>query len=172
MCIPVLDTRGVEGDISPVENDEVARVLQEIATLLSLKGENPFKIRAYERGAEVILGLDEDLATVIAKGRLRSIEGIGEALAEKIETLVKGGRVRLYDELKAEIPRGLVDLLRIPGVGPGRARALHEALGVDSIVALEAACRDGRVAAVKGFGARTAQGLLRSIERMTGGGGV
>jgi DNA polymerase (family X) len=155
-----------------VDNESVARVLQEIATLLSLKGENPFKIRAYERGAEAVLSLDEPLATVIAQGRLRGIEGIGEALAEKIETLVQGGRVRLYDELKAEIPPGLVDLLRIPGVGPGRARALHQALGVDSVVALESACRDGRVAAVKGFGARTAQSLLRSIERMSGRGGV
>jgi DNA polymerase (family 10) len=151
---------------SRVDNQAIAGVFQEIATLLALKGENPFKIRAYERGAEAILGLDEQLATVVAEGRLRGIEGIGDALAEKIETLLRGGRVRVYDELKAEIPPGLVDLLKVPGIGPGRARALHGALGIDSVAALDAACRDGRVAAVKGFGPRTAQGILRSIERM------
>lgn len=153
-----------------MDKESIARVLQEIALLLALKGENPFKIRAYERGAEALLSLDEDLATIIAGGRLRDIEGIGQALAEKIETLRAGGRVRLYDELKAEIPPGLLDLLRIPGLGPARARALHRALGVDSVTALEAACQDGRVAAAKGFGAKTAQNLLRAIERSRGQG--
>ncbi len=151
-----------------MDKDTIAGVLQEIALLLALKGENPFKIRAYERGAEVLLSLDEDLAKIIAEGRLRSLEGIGEALAEKIEALSAGGRVRLYDELKAEVPPGLLDLLRVPGLGPARARALHQALGVDSITALEAACQDGRVAATKGFGAKTAANLLRAIARVRG----
>ena len=148
-----------------MDKEAIADILGEIALLLSLKGENPFKIRAYERGAEALRALDEDLGAVIAAGGLREIEGIGEALAEKIQTLFSGGRVRLYDELKAEIPAGLVDLLRVPGLGPARVRALHEALGIDSIAALQAACLDGRVAAVKGFGAKIAQSLLRAIER-------
>ncbi len=148
-----------------MDKQAIAALLQEIGLMLALKGENPFKIRAYERGAEALLALDEDLATVIRQGRLRAIEGIGEALAEKIQTLQSGGRVRLYDELKATIPAGLMDMLRIPGLGPARVRALHQALGVDSITALQAACRDGRVAAAKGFGARTAANLLRAIER-------
>lgn len=152
-----------------MDKEAIAAVLREIALLLALKGENPYKIRAYERGAEALLALEEDLAVVMAEGRLRAIEGIGEALAEKIETLRAGGRVRLYDELKSEIPPGLRDMLRVPGLGPARARALHQALGVDSITALEAACRDGRVSATRGFGAKTAANLLRAIERLQDG---
>jgi len=148
-----------------VDKEAIASVFQEIAVLLSLKGENPFKIRAYERGAESLLSMDEDLGAVIGEGRLRTIDGIGEALAEKIEALHAGAKVRLYEELKAEVPPGLVEMLRVPGLGPGRTRALHQALGIDSIPALEAACRDGRVAAVKGFGPKTALNLLRAIER-------
>lgn len=148
-----------------MDKDAIASVLQEIGLMLALKGENPFKIRAYERGAEALLSLDEDLATVIGEGRLRAIPGIGEALADKIHALHSGARVRLYDELKAEIPPGLMDMLRVPGLGPARVRALYQGLGIDSITALEAACRDGRVAAAKGFGSRTAANLLRAIER-------
>ncbi len=154
-----------------MDNEAIARVLEEIALMLSLKGDNPFKIRAYERGAEALRGLDEDLSAVIAGGRLREIEGIGEALAEKIEALHAGKPVRLYEQLKSEIPPGLVDMLRVPGLGPARARTLYQALGIDSITALDAACRDGRVAATKGFGAKTAQNLLRAIERVQGGRG-
>jgi DNA polymerase (family 10) len=155
-----------------VDTEAIARVLGEIALMLSLKGDNPFKIRAYERGAEALRGLDEDLSAVIAAGRLRDVEGIGEALAGKIEALHWGQPVELYEQLKAETPPGLMDMLRVPGLGPARARALHRALGIDSITALDAACRDGRVAATKGFGARTAQNLLRAIERIQGGRGA
>jgi DNA polymerase (family 10) len=146
-----------------MQSQEIAETLQEIGLLLALKGENPFKIRAYERGAEVVLSLEEELEDLIQSGELRDQEGIGEALATKIETLHAGGEVDLLNRLRTEIPAGLVEMLRVPGVGPGRIRTLRKELGVETVDALEEACRDGRVAALKGFGQKSSERMIRGI---------
>lgn len=146
-----------------MDKDQVAAVLSEIGVLLELKGENPFKCRAYANAARLLEGLTEPLEKLVAERRLGELKGIGEALQEKITTLVTTGRLPYYEELKASIPPGLVEMLEIPGLGPKRIKLLHEKLGVDSVEKLEAACRAGRVAALEGFGEKTQTKILEGI---------
>jgi DNA polymerase (family X) len=143
---------------------EIAAVLNDIATLLELKGENPFKVRAYVSGARVIESLsEEEIETRVAAGTLDEVKGIGEALAQKIGELRSTGRLGFCETLKTSLPPGLVELLEIPGVGPKKIKVLHEQLGVDSIVKLEEACKAGRVAELGGFGAKTQTKILEGI---------
>ena len=145
-------------------NDEVAEVLEEIGILLELKGENPFKTRAYFNGARTISGLDETVKTLCSSGQLGSVKGIGAALQKKIEELVETGGLAYYEELKASIPEGLIEMLDIPGLGAKKVRAIHEALGVDTVDALEMACRSEKVAGLSGFGKKSEQKILDGIE--------
>ncbi len=144
--------------------EKVAEILIEIGTLLELKGENPFKTRAYQNGARTIESLTEPLEKIIADGKLGEIKGIGEALQEKITTLVTTGKLPYYEELKASIPAGLVEMLGIPGLGPKKVKKLHDELGVETIEALEAACNAGKVAALDGFGDKTQSKILEGIQ--------
>lgn len=146
-----------------MDKDAVAAVLVEIGTLLELKGENPFKTRAYHNAARTIEGLTEPLTTIVAEGRLEGIKGIGDALREKITLLVTTGRLPYYDELKSSLPPGLVELLQLQSVGPKKVKKLYEELGVDSIPSLEAACKAGRVAALDGFGEKSQSKILEAI---------
>ena len=123
---------------------EIADILKEIATLLELKGENPFKIRAYANGARALESLDEDLDVAIGEARLSEVPGLGKALVEKIETLHETGSLEFYDKLKDSIDDGLVSMLEIPGLGAKKIKALHDALGVATIEELQKACRKAR----------------------------
>lgn len=123
----------------------VAEILLEIGTLLELKGENPFKTRAYQNAARTIESLGEPLANLVAGKRLGKVKGIGAALEQKITELVETGKLAYYDELKASIPPGLIEMLDISGLGPKKIQALNKSLGVDSVEALEAACRGARL---------------------------
>ncbi|HEY5078428.1 MAG TPA: helix-hairpin-helix domain-containing protein, partial [Opitutaceae bacterium] len=144
--------------------NEIADVLAEIGTLMELKGENPFKVRAYSAGARAIEALEKvEFEKLVAEGNLQSVKGIGEALASKIEELHSTGRLEFLDKLKASIEPGLVDMLRIPGLGPKKIAAMRKALGVTSIPELEKACREGKVAALDGFGEKTQEKLLAGI---------
>ncbi|MDR2675121.1 MAG: PHP domain-containing protein [Opitutaceae bacterium] len=143
--------------------NEIADVLNNIAVLLELKGENPFKTRAYQAGARTLEALEEDLGAVIAEGRLGSLKGIGEALAKKITELHATGRLEFYEKLRASIAPGLAGMLEIPGLGAKKIRALHEKLGIDTIAALDRACRDGLVAGLPGFGEKTQEKILAGI---------
>jgi len=144
--------------------NEIADVLTQIGTLLELKGENPFKIRAYGAGARALEAIEEsELATLIAEDRLESVKGIGEALAQKISELHTTGSLAFFDKLQASIEPGLVAMLEIPGLGPKKIRALHDKLGLTTIEALAAACADGRVAALEGFGEKSAQKIVEGI---------
>jgi len=147
-----------------MDKDRVVEVLEEIGTLLELKGENPFKTRAYSTAARVLETLPESLDRVVAEGRLAELKGIGSALQQKITELVTTGRLAYYEELRASVPAGLLDLLTIPGLGPKKAKALHDALEVTSIEQLETACREGRVAGLAGFGAKTQAKILEGIQ--------
>ncbi len=146
-----------------MDKDAVAAVLVEIGTLLELKGENPFKTRAYHNAARTIEGLTEPLATIVTEGRLEGIKGIGDALREKITLLVTTGRLPYYEELKASLPPGLVELLQLQSIGPKKVKTLYDELGVDSIASLEAACEAGRVAALDGFGEKSQSKILEAI---------
>ncbi len=143
----------------------MAEILVEIGTLLELKGENPFKTRAYLNAARAVENLAEPLEKLVAENRLAEVKGIGESTAAKIAELVTTGKLRYYDDLKASIPPGLVELLEIPGLGPKRIQVLQKKLGVDSVEKLEAACRAGKVAALEGFGEKTQANLLEGIQR-------
>jgi DNA polymerase (family 10) len=147
-----------------VTKNEIADILNEIAVLLDLKGENPFKIRAYQSGARVLESLEEDLGKIIAEDRLGSIKGIGEALVKKITELYTTGKLKFYDELVASVAPGLVAMLEIPGLGPKKIKALASKLGIDSIAALTKACEEGRVAELDGFGEKTQEKLLAGIK--------
>ncbi|MCX7824535.1 MAG: DNA polymerase/3'-5' exonuclease PolX [Verrucomicrobiae bacterium] len=149
-----------------MDKAKVAEILDEIGTLLDLKGENPFKVRAYHNAARLISGLQQDLGELIETGRLGELKGIGEALTEKITELWKTDRLKYYDDLKASLPRGLVEMIAIPGFGPKRAQIVYRKLKVDSIEKLEAACRDGRVAALDGFGEKSQEKILQGIEQL------
>ena len=147
-----------------MDKDKVADILTEIGTLLELQGENPFKTRAYAGAARTIQGLSEPLEKIVAEKRLGEIKGVGKALEQKITELVETGTLKYYEELKAALPPGLVELLAIPGLGPKKIQVLNQQLGVDSLPKLEAACLAGRVAALPGFGEKTQANFLEGLE--------
>ena len=147
-----------------MDKKDIIEVLERIGTMLEIKGENPFKIRAYFSGARTLQTMEEDLGEVIDEGRLGEIPGIGKALTEKVETLYTTGELEFYDKLVASVPSGLMDLLEVPGLGGKKIKALHEQLDVDSIDSLTKACKEGKVAELKGFGAKTQEKILSGIK--------
>lgn len=146
-----------------VDRKQVARVLAEIAAMLDLKGENPFKVRAYENGARAVLSYAGDLAEAVATRELIKVKGIGTGLFANIETLVTTGSLPYYDELRAAFPPALRECLRIPGFGARKAKLLYDTLGIDSLESLEKACLEGKLTGVKGFGPKSAERILKGI---------
>ncbi len=155
--------------MASVTRDQVVGILERIALLLELQGENPFKVRAYHNGARALELLEGDLATLVHEDRLHGIPGIGDALREKISTLVTTGRLPYYEELCAQFPATLFELFDVSGLGPKKIKVLHEKLGVSSLADLERACRDGKVAVLDGFGAKTQEKLLHSLDALKQG---
>ncbi len=148
-----------------MDKDRIAEILAEIGVLLELKGEPVFKTRAYANASRTLEGLGESLENIIKEDRLGELKGIGDALQKKITELATTGRLPYYEELKASVPEGVLAMLRIPGLGPKKVRALHELLGVTTVEALEQACRDGKVAALAGFGEKTQTNICEGIAR-------
>ncbi len=146
-----------------MDKDQVAAILVEIGTLLELKGENPFKTRAYTNGARTLEGLTEPLEKIVAENRLGELKGFGEALQEKVTTLVTTGRLPYYETLKASLPPGLVEMLGLQGVGPKKVKRLYDELGIQSIEQLEAACKDNKIAVLDGFGEKSQAKILEAI---------
>src|SRR5438093_987817 len=146
-----------------MDKSQVAAVLSEIGTLLELHGENSFRCNAYHNAARAIDQLEGSLPELIANKQLGTIRGIGETLQEKITTLVTTGRLPFYDDLRAKTPPGLVQMLRIPGLGPKKVKALYDQLSIDDLDKLKEACVTDRVAELKGFGAKTQQKILDGI---------
>jgi DNA polymerase (family X) len=148
-----------------VTKNEIADVLTEIGTLLELKGENPFKVRAYQAGARAVEALeDAELARLIEQGELAGVRGFGDALVQKITELHTTGRLKFFEDLKASIAPGMVEMLQIPGLGPKKIKALNEKLGIASIAALTEACVAGRVAELAGFGEKTQEKIIAGIK--------
>jgi len=145
--------------------DEITEILETIARLLELKGENPFKIRAYANAARALETLGEDLPKMIAENRLQEVEGIGKAIAEKITTLVQTGRLEYYENLRDAFPPEISVLFELPGLGAKKIKALYETLGISSITKLERACREGKISPLPGFGTKTSENILRAIEQ-------
>lgn len=146
-----------------MDNDRVAEILVEIGTLLELKGENPFKARAYANAARSLESLAEPLERLIAEDRWDDLKGCGEAIRKKLTELVQTGRLKYYEDLKASVPPGLVAMLAIPGLGPKKIRKLHDVLKIETIEQLEAACQAGRIAELDGFGEKTQANICAGI---------
>ena len=147
-----------------MEKNDIAGVLDEIATFMELTGENPFKIRAYSAGARILENLTEDLGELIDGGKLADIPGLGEALVDKITTLRRDGVLPFHQKLKASIPAGLLEVMQIPGLGPKKVRALWTQLAVEDLAKLKEVCEAGAVAELKGFGAKTQEKILEGIK--------
>ena len=149
----------------PVHNDEIAAAFDEIAELLSLSGENQFRIRAYRRAAQTLRALPDDLAARLASGfDPDRLPGIGTDLAGKIREFVATGRCKSLEALRRSVPAGLRELLALPDIGPQRARALYEALGIHDLADLRAALDQQRIRLVPHFGARLEERLKKSLE--------
>jgi DNA polymerase (family 10) len=143
---------------------EIADILESIAQMLELKGELVFKVRAYSNAARALEGFSGDLAKAVADQQLSEIPGIGKAIAEKIGVLVTTGKLEYFDNLKAEFPSGVFEMFQLQGLGPKKIKAVWEKLGVVTVEDLEKASQDGRIAALPGFGKRTADNILAAIE--------
>ncbi|MDC0715198.1 DNA polymerase/3'-5' exonuclease PolX [Stigmatella sp. ncwal1] len=149
--------------MTPPDKNTVVQVLRNLSLLLQLKGENAFKVRAYDTAADRLSGTPQDLGALVQEGRLQELPGIGQGLAEKITELVTTGKLGFYEELKAEYPPGLMEMLQLPDVGPKKVIALWNELKVGSVAELELACRQGRVRELKGFGAKSEAKILEGI---------
>lgn len=147
-----------------MDNIQIASTLETIGHLLDILGENSFKVRAYENAARAIEGLEVGAAAMAREGKLKGIPGVGDGIAKKVDELVQTGRMTYLEELKSKIPIGLLDILRIPSVGPKKVRALWQELGVTSLATLEKACTDHRVRMLKGFGEKTEYKILEGIK--------
>lgn len=146
-----------------VDRKSAAQVLEQVAAFLELKGENPFRIRAFRTAAKALVGLPVELREALADGTLAGTRGIGPATLQLVSELVTSGRSSLLEELRGQVPPGLVDMLQIPGLGVAKVRQVHETLGVDSIADLEQAALDGSLARLPRFGQKTAENILKGI---------
>ncbi len=146
-----------------MDKAKIAEVLEQIATLLELKGENPFKIRAYTNAARSVETFGGNLADLQNIETLEKIPGIGKAIAAKIKELAETGSLKFYDELRAEFPAGILELFSLPGLGAKKIKALYEQLQVSSIAQLQAACDADQVANLPGFGKTTQTKLCQAI---------
>jgi len=149
-----------------MKNQVVSEILYQIADLLDLKGEIFFKTRAYRMAAQTIEVLEEDIEVVTKEKRLRKITGIGEAIAKKIEEIIETGHLEFLEKLQKEIPRGLLDMLNISGLGPKKVAALYKELGIKTIDELRKACLNGKLRNLEGFGEVTESNILRGIQLM------
>jgi len=157
-----------------MKNLEVSQIFRDIANILEIKGENPFRIRAYERAAQNIEGLTENIEDFIKEERLTQISGIGKYLADRIKEFVKTGKIKIYEDLKRSIPAGLLDLLNIPSVGPKTAKLLYEKLKIKGVADLEKAIKNNKLQGIFGIKEKTIENILKGIgvlkrgkERMT-----
>ncbi|RKY29525.1 MAG: DNA polymerase III, partial [Candidatus Omnitrophota bacterium] len=152
-----------------MKNLEISRIFREIADILEIKGDNPFRIRAYQRAAQNIEGLTEDLESYAEGERLREIPGVGEDLANKIKEFVQTGDIKAYQKLKKSLPPGLLNLLDIPTIGPKTAKLLYDKLKIKSIADLERAIRSNKLKGIFGIKEKTVENIIKGIELLKRG---
>src|SRR5262245_20878800 len=143
---------------------QVASVLSQLGTLLELQGENSFKCNSYHNAARTIEQLDVELTDLIAQNKLGEVRGIGDSLREKITTLVTTGKLPYYEQLSARTPPGLLEMLRVGGLGREKVKDLYQDLGIEKLDTVKAGCDSGQVAKMKVFGAKTQEKILEGIE--------
>ncbi|MBU3911302.1 MAG: DNA polymerase/3'-5' exonuclease PolX [Candidatus Omnitrophica bacterium] len=147
-----------------MKNQVIADIFREIAEMLEIKDENVFRIRAYERAARNIESMPEDIELFIKENRVKDLPGIGNDLEAKIKEIVATGGLKYLDELKKDVPQGIIDMLNIPGVGPKTAKLLHEKLGIVDIVMLERMAHAGKIKVLPGMREKTEENILRGLE--------
>ena len=147
-----------------VTRELLVNTLEEIALLLELKGENPFKTRAYRNGAEVVQNFDGNIVERAAENDLKGIKGIGDALQQKLHELASTGKLEYFENLRAEFPLTLFELFELQGLGPKKIKALYDKLGISSIAQLKEACQGAEIANLSGFGSKTVEKILSAIE--------
>jgi len=150
-----------------MDKKQVAEILEEMGTLFELKGENPFKCRAFHNASRVVEALTEDLSGLVQSGNIRKVKGIGEHLAELISDLATTGKSKEYDKLKASLPAGLLEMVRIQGLGPKRIKILYDKLKIKSIAELKKACEQHKLAKLEGFGEKSEENILKGIELLS-----
>lgn len=148
-----------------MQKDQVVRVLKEMGDVLEIVEANPFEIMAYRNASRSLDGWNGDLAAAVEEGSLTSLDGIGKGLSQIITELVRAGRSAEHERIRGLVPPGLPDILTLSGIGPKKVRALWTELGIDCLDGLETAARAGRVSGLKGFGKKTEERILASIER-------
>lgn len=144
-------------------NREIADVFHAIADTMEILGEDRFRTQAYRRAGDALTDLPQPLASYRARGELAKLPGVGKAIADKIAELLDTGELQFYARLKARVPPGVLEMLRIPNVGPRTAGRLYQELGIGSLAELKAAAESGRLAGIKGFGPKTVEGILAGI---------
>jgi DNA polymerase (family 10) len=149
-----------------MDKKEIAALLDEMGTLLELQGANPFKSRAFHNASRAVEGITQELAGLIDAGRLLEVKGIGKSIAEIITELVKTGKSKEYTDLRKQIPDGVLDMLRIQGLGPKRVKILWEKLKIRNLDELEQAAKEGKLAVLDGFGEKTQENILKGIESL------
>ena len=143
--------------------EKIVTILNQIALILEIKGENAFKIRAYKNGSEIIENYGDDIIQITKDGKLGGLKGIGKALASKIEEIVETGKLSYLDELKLEFPDTFFDLFEISNLGPKKIKKLYDNLQIDSIDKLEASCKNNEISKISGFGKKSVEAILESI---------
>src|SRR5574341_597240 len=146
-----------------MQNRAIAAMFNDIADMLEVKGESPFRITAYRRAARALEGLTEDVAAVAARGELEEIPGIGKGTAEKIQEFLQTGTCKYFEELRASLPPGITTWMAIPEVGPKTAMLLYERLEIKTIDELEQACKDGKIRTLPRMGAKAEENILQGI---------
>ena len=141
-----------------------ADFIEEYATLLELSGASPFRVRAYANAVRALETLTSPLDELLSSGTLTEVKGIGDSVAELVAELADTGTAQAYEKLRTATPDGLLDMLRVPGLGPRKIVAIRKALGIETLDALEQACRNGQLAALKGFGSKTQAAILKGVE--------
>ena len=153
-----------------MRNREVVKLIQQIGQLLELKGENPFRVRSYEKAAQNIASLTEPIEKFVSDDKLETIPGIGEGIAKKITEYLETGKLKYYEDLKKDVPEGLLEILSVPGVGPKTAKTLYDVLRIKSLAHLEKAAKEHRLSELHRLGEKTEENILRGIQLLRKGG--
>jgi DNA polymerase (family 10) len=153
-----------------VENKTIADVFTEIADILDIQGENPFRVRSYRNAARTIGDMSESLESLVKAGKnLEEIPGIGKSISEKVQEILSTGKCQFLEELRAKVPPGLTELLKLEGLGPKKVKVLYDELNVDSVDRLEKAAQAGRLRDLPGMGLKTEEKILKSVEQYRAG---
>jgi len=147
-----------------MKSQDIACIFREVAQLLEIKGDNPFRIRAYEKAADIVEGLGDKLEVLAKEDKLTTISGIGEDLSSKIKEIIKTGSLKYYKELHKDIPSGVIDMLGVQGLGPKTVKLIYNKLKIDSIAKLEKAAKKGELAKLEGIREKTQENILKSVE--------